>query len=390
MATHDAIADAVVIDAVPFHHLVDASGITSDPSDPPCLSHGATAWYRFAPSVSTQYEVSTAGSNFATVLCVFKGAPGSLTLVESNDDWNGTQQSRVLFPGLIGTTYYLMVAAQDGYPPSLLDLTLRVGPPDTAVSASDLGVSATKFYPYRDGYKDTVRARGTLAESATVKIVIRNATTDRKVRAFDISLRRGSYSVTWNGRTASGTRVAAGRYKVVQTLQDQLGNRLVAVAYTTVSWKRLYSYTASKTLYGRQYSFRGDPGNGSISTRSAYYRGIKVTSGSRWVGVGYTFTLPSATVYKSVTFKGLGRSPNGRKAWEGVWQPSRGSYLDVDSYDLTKAIGPGYRWWSTRGNLATHQRSRVARAVVLAINDGSSVKFDVAKVRLVCTYAVLR
>jgi hypothetical protein len=389
-ATNDAIANAIVIGSVPFHHVADASLITADPSDPACLSHGATAWYRFTPAVTTQYEASTVASYFATVLCVFKGSPGSLTLVESNDDWNGTQQSRVLFPAVIGTTYYVMVGAQDGYPPSTLDMTLKVGPPDQVVSASGLGVNLATFYPYRDAYKDTVLVRGTLAEWATVKIAIYNASTNGKVRAFDLGLRRGAYGVAWNGLTGAGTRVAAGKYKVVQTLQDQLGNKLTAVAYTNVSWKRLYTYSGSKTLYGAQYSYHGDPGNGSISTRSAYYRGIKVTSGSSWVAVGYTVSLPAATVYKSVSFKVLGKSPNGRQAWEAVWNPAWGSYLYVDSYDLAKAIGPSYKWWSTSGSLATHQRSRVARAIVLAVYNGASVTFDVSKVQFVYTYGVLR
>jgi hypothetical protein len=207
---------------------------------------------------------------------------------------------------------------------------------------------------------------------------------------FDLGLRRGAYSVAWNGLTAGGARVAAGRYKVVQALRDQLGNPLTAVSYTTVSWKRLYTYTGTKTLYGAQYTYYGDPGNGSISRRSAYYRGIKLSSGSSWVGVGYAFSLPSATVYKTMSVRVLGRSPNGRQAAVAVWRPSWGSYLSTDSYDLVKIIGPSYRWWSIGGSLATHQRSRVARAIVMAVNDGAAVTFDIAKVRLVYTYGVLR
>ena len=389
-ATNDTIANAMVIGGVPFRHVADASLITADPSDPACLSHGPTAWYRFAPTITTQYEAATTGSWFATVLCVFTGAPGSLTLVDSNDDWNGTQQSRVLFPGVIGTTYYLMVGAQSGYSPSVLDVSLKVGPPDQVVSATGLGVNLATFYPYRDAFKDTVTIRGTLAESATVKVAIYNASTNGKVRNLDLGLRRGAYSAAWNGLTAAGTRVAAGKYKVVQTLQDQLGNRLVAVAYTNVSWKRLYTYSGTKTLYGAQYSYHGDPGNGSISTRSAFYRGVKVTSGSSWAAVGYTFALPSATVYKSVSFKVLGKSPNGRQAWEAVWNPAWGSYLDVAAYDLAKPIGPSYKWWTTGGSLAAHQKSRVVRAIVISIYNGASVAFDVAKVQLVYTDGILK
>jgi hypothetical protein len=62
----------------------------------------------------------------------------------------------------------------------------------------------------------------------------------------------------------------------------------------------------------------------------------------------------------------------------------------VDSYDLAKPIGPSYKWWSTGGSLATHQRSRVARAIVLAVYNGASVTFDVSKVQFVYTYGVLR
>jgi hypothetical protein len=390
LATNDAIADAIAIGSIPFHHLADASAATADPSDPACLSHGATVWYRFTPGVTTQYEASTAASAFATVLCVFKGSPGSLALLESNDDWNGTQQSRVVFPGVIGMTYYVMVGAEDGYSPGILDLAVTVGPPDLVVSATGIGISLATFYPYRDGYRDTVSIRGSLAEWASVKIAISNATTLAKARTFDLGLRRGAYSVPWNGLTAAGTRVAAGKYKVVQTLQDQLGNRLAKVSYTVVSWKRLYTYSGTKTLYGAQYSYYGDPGNGSLSTRSAYYRGLKLSSGSSWVGAGYRFSLPSATVYKSMTIKVLGRSPNGRQAWVAVWNPSWGSYLSTSSYDLAKAIGPSYRWWSTSGSLATHQRSRVVRATVMAINLGAAVTFDIGKVRLVYTYGVLR
>jgi len=44
--------------------------------------------------------------------------------------------------------------------------------PDVGVSASGVGVSASTFYPVKDGYRDAVSIRGTLLEPATVAIKI--------------------------------------------------------------------------------------------------------------------------------------------------------------------------------------------------------------------------
>src|SRR6185369_8974009 len=108
-----------------------------------------------------------------------------------------------------------------------------------------------------------------------------------------------------------GTLLAAGKYRIVQTLIDAAANRLTATTYVNLSRKKLTWYTSTKTLYGSQFTIHGDPGDGSVSTtRSSFYRGVRLTSGHAWVAVAYTFTVPSATVYKTVTFKTYGRSPN--------------------------------------------------------------------------------
>ncbi len=205
-----------------------------------------------------------------------------------------------------------------------------------------------------------------------------------------MSTRSGAYGIAWNGRTASGARVAAGKYKIVQTIRDVPGNRKSFTAYTTVSNRRLYWYSHTITLYGAQYSGTGDPGSGSVSrSGSAYSRGVRLSSGTSWAAVAYTFTLRSATVYKPLTFKVLGRSPNGQKAYEGLWNRTLGSRLDVGSYD-SKAIGPRYAWYSITGDSATHRSGRSAYGLVKVEYSGGVRMFDVAKVQLTYRYAILR
>ncbi len=76
-------------------------------------SGGASVWWKITPTATGQVTVSTAGSNFDTLLAVYIGsAVGSLTSIASNDDTGATLQSSVSFTGTAGTTYYIAV---DGY-----------------------------------------------------------------------------------------------------------------------------------------------------------------------------------------------------------------------------------------------------------------------------------
>jgi hypothetical protein len=262
---------------------------------------------------------------------------------------------------------------------------------DQAVDATSLGVSPATFYPVKDGYKDTVAIRGNLHEAATVTIRIYSAATGRIVRTVSLGTKSAAYSWAWNGRTASGILVAAGKYRVIQTLVDTGMNTLTATAYTTISLKRLYWSTGSKTLYGSQFVIHGDPGDGSISaSSSSYYRGVRISSGHSWVALSYAFSVPSATVYANVTYKVLGRSPNGRKAIIGIWNPAWGSYAYVESYDAAKLIGPTYAWYGTAAALSNHRGSGYVRGLVFVGYAGGVVTFDVAKVSVTYRYALLK
>ena len=262
---------------------------------------------------------------------------------------------------------------------------------DRVVDAAGVSSTPTTFYPVVDTYKDTLTIRGSRREPIAVAIRICSVSTGKLVRAASIALGSGAYSWSWNGRYHR-RRPHAGRE--LPDRPDPDGYRLESLAVTTtaaLSHKRLYWHTATVTKYGDAYSVKGDPGTGSVSrSASGYYRGVRLASGRSWVAVSYPFTIPSATVYGTFTFKVLGRSTNGTRATSAIWNPDWGSYLYVESYGAPKLIGPTYRWWSTSGPGSAFHSGRTARAeVFLECGPGAKV-FDMAKVSMVVRYALLR
>ncbi len=262
---------------------------------------------------------------------------------------------------------------------------------DQTVDAGGVSSTPATFYPIVDGYKDTNSIRGVRNEPISVLIRIYSVSSGKVVRSANVGVASGSYAWTWNGRSTSGALQPAGKYRIVQTLTDTAANKLTVTTYTNVSRKRLYYHTATITKNGNAYSIYGDHGDGSISrARSSYSRGVRLSSGHSWVGVSYSFSLPSATVYKSITFKVLGRSPNGTRATIGIWNPNWGSYRYGESYSQAKAIGPRYAWHSTSGPGSALHQGRTARAMIDVEYGPGGKSFDVAKVQLVVRYAVLR
>jgi hypothetical protein len=132
---------------------------------------------------------------------------------------------------------------------------------DTSVHAT-FTPSSSKFYPARDGYRDTVSLGGRLDERATVTIRIYNSAGTRK-RTFSLGTRAiGSYAVSWNGKTASGSRVAAGKYTLKASFKDVKGHTRTIVGYTTVSWREVAWKTASTvTRYGDEFAYYATPGD---------------------------------------------------------------------------------------------------------------------------------
>ena len=276
------------------------------------------------------------------------------------------------------------------YAPSEAHLTQTINA-DTAVDAIGLGVAYPAFYPFRDAYRDTEAIRGRLNETASVVIQIYSPS-GSLIKTVNLGTRSpGAYVYNWNGRNSAGAILAEGRYKIVQRLTDVASNVRNATVYVGLSRKRLIWTTSTISRNGSAYTGYIDAGNGSISkTNSAYQQGVLLSSGTGGVAVNYRFTVHSAVKYgAAITFGVQGRSPNGRKAAEGLWNRSLGSSTNTNAYDY-RIIGPAYQWWSLSGSSGLHLSGQhAAYGSVVVPYSGFVRRFDIARVRLVYRWAVL-
>lgn len=72
--------------------------------------YGATVWWGWVAPASGQVTIDTIGSSFNTVLGVYTGTLGSLTVIAQNNDiGGGTNQSRVTFNAVAGIEYKILV-----------------------------------------------------------------------------------------------------------------------------------------------------------------------------------------------------------------------------------------------------------------------------------------
>jgi len=92
---------------------------------------GASVWFRWSAPNTRYYTIRTFGSNFDTLLAVYRGnRVNALTRVASNDDAGGGLQSRVRFRAVRGAIYRIAVDgfAGAGVPPSTGGIRLRSAP----------------------------------------------------------------------------------------------------------------------------------------------------------------------------------------------------------------------------------------------------------------------
>jgi len=267
---------------------------------------------------------------------------------------------------------------------------------DTGVNASGIGVSYTTFYPYKDGYRDSVAIRGTPREPVTVAIKVYNGA-GKAVRSWALTSRTSAWSIAWNGRNAGGTLQATGKYRVVQTVRDAVGHSKAWTAYTVLSAKRLVWMTTTITKYA-------DTGavDGFNETGLAFYADAKYDRGYvlyadgcdyDWdyeetlcdvVVVTYRFTLPSAVKYASIRMAASGKAISGYGAGAVAVLGTN------DNLHGTRSIGHGWSWYSsgTVGADGNVSGGGVVHGLVAVVgsNNGAIVY---QKVRLTFRYARL-
>ncbi len=356
----------------------------------PVVSGGTLTVTPLAPSTPTAEEHAPVTLT-ATVVPAFEGimlfVDGAAVLGNATIDPNtGTASLKIGLVG-VGTHQITALALGDGVSAGSVSAPVIVTvTPDVQVLASAIGLSASAFYPYKDGYRDTVAIRGTPGEALSVTVRVYNSA-GKRVRLWSLASRTSAWSIAWNGRTASGSLLAAGKYRIVQTLRDPLGHTRSFTAYTTISNKRLYWYTGSITKYGAQYSLSDYSTFAWVEPSRRYDRGVDIYGNlyDAWAWVGYNFVLPSAAKYGTLTFKVLGTP------WSGYGVP----YISFWNFangeeDGERWVSRSYAWYGTSVSGTGHVTSSRGVRAYVTIEGSNRGWYDVAKVQLAYRYALLR
>ena len=104
------------VDATPYRHAASTSSATTAGDDPipSCVIRRPTntVWYRFQPASAGTLTVTTAGSDYETIVALFTGTRGALTEHGCNYTAAGSGRSAVTdLPVVAGTDYYLLVGS---------------------------------------------------------------------------------------------------------------------------------------------------------------------------------------------------------------------------------------------------------------------------------------
>jgi hypothetical protein len=274
-------------------------------------------------------------------------------------------------------------------------INLTVGP--NLAHATGVGVSATSVYPVTDGYLDSILVKGYLHERASVAITISRLSTGSVVRTLAVPEQdEAAYALPWNGRTAAGSLVAAGSYRVRQVITDDLGATLTVDSTVTVSHKKLVWFSGSITKSGRNVDASGRCCGVQFLSSPVYSNGIRIKfalgTPGRWGALGYEFKMADAFAYSSIklSVQGSGtRSPilGLHDRTMGTW-PADAPWV-VDYFWPLKLVPKDHGWTSVTGDPSANRSGRKVRGMVIAA-DWFSGRYDIARVRLTYRYAFLQ
>ena len=114
---NDHFANAQLITGIPGSVAGSTQSATNEIGEPDHVGQfgGASIWYRWQAPTAGLAAFETTLSDFDTLLAVYKGETlTSLTTISSNDNANGTLQSKVTFATTPGSVYYIAVDGVHG------------------------------------------------------------------------------------------------------------------------------------------------------------------------------------------------------------------------------------------------------------------------------------
>ncbi len=137
---NDDLLSAIRIGSVPFSDSRSLLGATEELDELPatCGERPGAArgvWYLLSAPTDGEIEINTAGSNFDTLLSLWRGGGHPLEMVECNDDIEFSVTSRITWSAHAGETVWIKAGGFDGQVGNVvLSVTPPAPPPPVAVN----------------------------------------------------------------------------------------------------------------------------------------------------------------------------------------------------------------------------------------------------------------
>jgi hypothetical protein len=148
---NDDWANAPVITAIPYSDAVDTTeATTTGDTYNYCGGGSNTVWYRIELPDDTRVEISTAGSDFDTVIDLYEWVdpPGAFAPVACDDNSGPSGSSRLVADMIAGQVYAIMASSPSGQPGGRLSLGLSSVP---APANDDFdAATAISVLPFRE------------------------------------------------------------------------------------------------------------------------------------------------------------------------------------------------------------------------------------------------
>lgn len=271
----------------------------------------------------------------------------------------------------------------------------------TPYTVTRLTRTLSRFYPVKDGYRDTIAFTPSLGPDHQVPAKVEFiGATGRAVRTLSGATLVDGSPFTWTGRNASGDLVPAGDYRVRISTVDDAGNTstFTSTAFT-LSHQRLVEKAWTGTL-SAEGSWVGQENGSCSSTRHPGLRGwngsVGYYSQSRCTGrddrsrlaVGiHGMTLPKALSISDIRLQVYGGATRaGTDSWGSVnWFDNAGNILS-----RTYGTGPKATWHFGGAPAAGRVLWDDHRTIYWAMVVGSGDRYDVALYRVHATLHVLR
>ncbi len=258
-----------------------------------------SVWYEFTPTATGPYTVSTSGSTYDTVLAIWTGSRGSLSLVECDDNGGGSDfSSKITRSFTAGATYYLEGMRYGSGPGGTLWMNVTSVPCYTlTTSVSPGGSGSVTPTPASNcpGGKYTSGTVVTLTANANPGWTFNNWSGNASGSANPTSITMDAdKSVTANNNNVAPVVTATGgviNENGVATVSGTITDPGTQDTFTVViDWgegsPQTYNYGAGTTAYSETHQYLDD--NPTATASDIYSVGVTVTDDDLGVGTAST------------------------------------------------------------------------------------------------------